>query len=158
MNENRGYADPYLSCCFLPDKSQLVTGNRNGDIYQWKDGKILNTVKGNGNPIWQLISYKDSDETKLLAGQNGKIAVWEFRTQKLQPQIEINLAANADFLRPDIRSLDYSPQSKKILAGTRGSEIIEIDETHQKQVSLVKGHYSASKNAELWGVACHPKD
>jgi WD40 repeat protein len=55
-----------------------------------------------------------------------------------------------------IRSLDYNEQSKTILAGTRGSEIIELGINGNKLKTLIYGHFEGTPKAELWGCAVHP--
>jgi len=45
-----------------------------------------------------------------------------------------------------------------IVAGTRGSEIIEINaNTGSKVKTLIYGHFEGVKQAELWGCCVHPK-
>jgi WD40 repeat protein len=53
--------------------------------------------------------------------------------------------------------MDYNEQTKSILVGTRGSEIIEIDGSSGKKLkTLIYGHFEGTKQAELWGLTVHP--
>jgi hypothetical protein len=44
-----------------------------------------------------------------------------------------------------VRSLDYLEQSKTILVGTKGAEIIEVNQTNgQKIKTLIYGHFAGT--------------
>lgn len=58
--------------------------------------------------------------------------------------------------QPGVRSLDFNEQTKCLLVGTRGSEIMEVDtNSGQKVKTLIYGHFEGTKQAELWGCAVH---
>ena len=70
----------------------------------------------------------------------------------------IDLRAQDKF-RPEIRSIDFSEETKTFLIGTRGAEILEIDAKDKKVgKALVSGHVASSQRSELCGLACHPTE
>ena len=92
----------------------------------------------------------------IITGANdGKILMWDKTfTQKRS----IDLTA-LNKLNAGIRSLDFNEQTKNLLVGTRGAEIMEVDTTKGTVIkTLINGHFEGTKQAELWGCACHPTE
>lgn len=70
----------------------------------------------------------------------------------MKPLQEIVLNQNFSSVNPKIRALDYDEESRKILIGTRGGEIVEFDTSSKEKKFLLQGHF----DQELWGMATHP--
>ena len=60
--------------------------------------------------------------------------------------------------RPEVTAIDYDAASKTFLVGTRGAEVLEVSNDGEGLAVHVRGHFGASKGAELWGAACHPTE
>ena len=63
--------------------------------------------------------------TIITGGNDGKLIFWD--RQFAQKQV-IDLTPMSKF-PTGVRALDYLEQSKTILVGTRGAEIIEVNQT-----------------------------
>ena len=63
----------------------------------------------------------------------------------------ISIKKGIDSLSPKIRSIDQNEEGN-LLIGTRGGEIIEIENETPK--ILLRGHW----DKELWGLCVHPSD
>lgn len=55
---------------------------------------------------------------------------------------------------PRIRALSFNQEREKLLVGTRGGEIIEIDIRGSDHREILQSHF----HKELWGLAVHPQD
>jgi len=68
-------------------------------------------------------------------------------------------------LNPGIRALDVSrflQSGRKILVGTRGSDVFEVDHNSILINVIVQGHSKdtgkCATKAEVWGLSCHPTE
>ncbi len=77
----------------------------------------------------------------ITGGNEGKLIFWD--RQFVQKQV-IDMAPMSRF-PTGIRSLDYLEQTKTVLVGTKGAEIIEVNQVNgQKIKTLIHGHFAGT--------------
>ena len=81
------------------------------------------------------------------------VKLWDF---ELSPVAEFDVRnLRSPSQSPRIRSVDVSPDGARILVGTQGSEIYEmntVDGSNMNKDALVQAHFKG----QLWGLAVHP--
>jgi hypothetical protein len=89
----------------------------------------------------------------MVSGCNaGLIVFWDSSFKAVN---KIDLAKMTQF-QPGVRSIDFHEQSQKMLVGTRGADVFEINSDGSKGEMVVQGHFEGKKQAELWGATVHP--
>jgi len=109
-------------------------------------------IKAHSEPVWCLTNLQKTKE--FASGANdGQIYIWTESVQKVR-SIDLSKVAGPS---PGLRSLAVNKENSKLLAGTRGAEVFELDMKGNKTATIVQGHFEGAKQAELWGCASHPK-
>lgn len=74
----------------------------------------------------------------------------------------IDLTTMSQFTQVGVRALDYHVETQKLLIGTRGSEILEVNlQTGEKIKTHISGHFHCIRDlkqpySEVWGCTVHP--
>lgn len=137
-----------ILCC-VPCGSDCVTSQLDGSLYLWKGNQCTNQVKRHKGAVYALNST--SDNGIISGGADGNIIIWGV---SLTPLKTINLKdLKVTFsISSGINALCYDKSHDKMLVGTRGSEILEIDTNNLSNSVLIRAH----NKGELWGLAIHP--
>ncbi|GMI41609.1 hypothetical protein TrCOL_g10410, partial [Triparma columacea] len=114
--------------------------------------KLKQVAKAHDKAINTL--FKGEGGQLLSAGRDGKVQFWDTSMNNTKT-IDIAALLGKSCRRPVIKSVCLNGDSSKLLVGTEGSEIFEVDAASCKDLhngALVSGHYKD----ELWGAASNP--
>ena len=141
----RGNELTSIMCCgYL--KETLICGSINGNLLIISGTTFTKSKKAHKSSLNCL--YIKEDETGFLTGGgDGYVFIWDYK---------MNIKNKISIRNNDINSMNYRIRSVceneagNILIGTRGGEIIEIED---KPKIILRGHF----DGELWGLCAHPK-
>lgn len=139
---------PLLSLAATNDGATLVSGTASGHIYAWEGRNCVRAIKAHDANVAALWSCPAG---LVSGGKDGKVRIW---THALEPKNVFDIATFGS-VKPSIRSVCWDPSTSRLLIGTIGSEIYEINSTDGENLHhgpLVQGHFKD----ELWGLAVHP--
>ena len=141
---------PNLCIGFL-NTCDCVVGLKDGSMGIVKGRSITKIIQAHKSIIYAMTN--DINNTTLFSGStNGRVKVWDNKFNNLHV-ININ-DINFRSINPKVRALSFNEQTKKLLIGTRGGEIIECD-TQDKNYNkkfVLQSHW----HRELWGLYVHP--
>ncbi len=142
-NKSTSLCIGFLTSC------EAVVGLKNGKLAVINGGSVTKKIPGHKKIVFALTNNKKM--TKLISGgADGKIIIWN---NKLKPLKEIIINSdNFRSLNPKIRAISIEEETSRILVGTRGGEIIDIDINSNSKEYILNAHFSK----ELWGLATHP--
>jgi microtubule-associated protein-like 6 len=162
-----------VAVAFASNK-RMIAGTEAGDLWLWNRGTSLSvmvkfgegSVRG-AHPGGITCLHWGRCEVLFSGGKDGSLKVWDEG---------LNLLATftghfTSSLDPSVRSVASSGDSSKVLLGTRGNELfeVEVDEINlhedgtrtfvfgkilHNERPIVVGHYGH----EAWGLAAHPLD
>jgi WD40 repeat protein len=137
-----------MTLCYLGN--EFLAGVFDGKIYRvrGKDvGQYLDAHKSAVNCMFASSNGKGF----LSGGNDGKVIVWD---DALTKKRTIDLTTVRDFLitNPRVRAVSESKDGKKIVIGTRSSNIIEVEASGAMRC-VNNGHF----DKELWGLAVIPR-
>ena len=145
-----GKLQAYPCCAFI--NSSLVVGTADGNLYKFVDRVLKKVVKAHQKAINTF--YVTQDNQLLSAGRDGKVQFWDTSMNNIKT-IDVAAILGSTSQRPVIKSVCLDDHLSKLLIGTEGSEIFEVDVESCKDLHngpLISGHYKD----ELWGVAQNP--
>jgi microtubule-associated protein-like 6 len=135
-----------IMCCgYLNDT--LLCGSINGNLLVCSGKQFTKTKKAHKNGL-NCIYIKENDLGFLTGGGDGLVLIWD---NKLNNTNKISIKTK------EINSMNYKIRSVctndegDILIGTRGGEILEIEDNVPKV--CLRGHF----DGELWGLCTDPK-
>jgi len=164
-----------ISACFLSSGADVITGMAKGSLLLWKEKSNSKFVKdAHKGPVTCLRSIVDPNQRKgkdggsggatslvsggggtgstvhqfISGGQDGFIHIWDGNQLTKSWSCDMNTSSPASIL-PKISAI--CNRGSKIIIGTKGAEIFEIDRVTNELFPLVVGHYGG--NSELWGLS-----
>ena len=142
----KGKRTSVLCGAFVGNK--LVTGTFSGDIYTWNGRSINKKLKAHEKGCNTIFPRKNTPGF-LTGGNDGKVFIWNDKFEKIKTFDLHDKTINS--FNPRIRSVCENDSGTRILVGTRGGEIVELND--KKSIMHLRSH----SVDELWGLACHPK-
>ncbi|EQC41165.1 hypothetical protein SDRG_01142 [Saprolegnia diclina VS20] len=142
----------WCACSFKDDAT--LTGADNGDMYQWCGNTVTKSVKAHDGALTALYSTSKLD-TVVSGGKDGKVCVWNSSLQQTSSFVLESLYPVCGLRGKTVRSVCMDASQTKILLGTWGSDIFEIDVSNATLV-LGKPVTGGHCKDELWGLAVHP--
>jgi WD40 repeat protein len=111
----QAHEGPVAALSFLPDSSAVVSAGRNGSLRVWSlsaGGSLLRAAADGSGPV---SSVAVSPDGQLLAvGSTGRVTVWRFGSDCLEPVGEFTAAPYA------INALAFSADGRTLAAGNSG--------------------------------------
>ena len=131
--------------------NETVVGCLDGKILRLRAGSISFALTGHTacvNSIWS----RASGNGFISGASDGKVIVWD---SAFTQSTVIDLASFKEIpiMNPRVRAVCESPDGKKLVIGTRSSNIIEVDLAGSGRKCVNYGHF----DKELWGLATIPK-
>jgi eukaryotic-like serine/threonine-protein kinase len=104
------------STAFSPDGKTLAVGDDRGQIHWWDiaTGDLLETVSAHGTTVAALVFSPDG-RTLASGGEDQAVRLWNVPTRRQLVQLDSG-GVELGF----VRTLDFSPDSKQLLAGGTG--------------------------------------
>ena len=146
----KGKLQAFPTCAFVNES--LVVGTADGSLYKFVDRQLKLARKAHDKAINTF--FLTGDNQLVSAGRDGQVMFWDTSLNNSK-KIDVKAVLHGSSCRSVIRSVCLNSAMNKLLLGTEGSEIFELDvETCQDlhHGPLVCGHYKD----ELWGLAESP--
>ncbi|OQR83272.1 microtubule-associated protein [Achlya hypogyna] len=151
-----GKGDPRATVlCGLFVAGEAVTGQGDGSLYRWKGRSCTAVVPKCHAGAVNCLGHDAKAKWVLSGGRDGVVRVWSYTLEAL---LAFDLKAAAPKLvNASLRSL--SVKSGKLLLGTQGCEICEVDlaDVRTKKDAPVSTFIVGHAGGELWGLAPHPQ-
>ena len=135
-----------IMCCGY-FKENLICGSANGNLLIFSETNFTKSKKAHKNGL-NCLYIKENDIGFLTGGGDGYVIIWDNK---------LNILKKISIINKEINSMNYKIRSVcandegDILIGTRGGEIIELEDNKPK--ICLRGHF----DKELWGLCVHPK-
>jgi len=151
-----GKAQPLPCATFVGEK--LITGTADGCVYRWEGRdckeaiKCTDSEKNNAVMDVRVVSGNTDGVVMVSGAKDGKICLFDERLKIVKTLDLNNVSVGGLCEMKCVVSVDLSIDGARVLCGTKGSEVIEMDAADgEAGVMLMSGHYKD----ELWGLACH---
>ena len=128
--------------------SSPVIGTSDGHLYKFLGRQLDAIVKAHDQAVFTIHSTSSGLAT---GGHDGCVKLW---TNSLECKMTVNVRSLKAHL-PPIRSVCWDVDHGRILIGTLGAEIYEVnghDGTNAHRGAFLEGH----SGEELWGLSPHP--
>ena len=130
----------------------VYTGTGAGTVVKWKLHEAESAVELHARAVDSLWS---NSEFVVTGSKDGFVHICDHAFSKLHT-FDFN-APEFESVCPMIRSASLNEENTKLVVGTFGSEIFEVDVATKEWRNIVRGHYSPSKGIavtnEVWGLA-----
>ncbi len=131
--------------------SDVVAGTLDGHLYRFRKHRLKAAVKAHQAAVLSMDSVPGKG---LVSGAaDGSIRLWN---SDLECFAEFSTAKQVDSISPGVRSLCWRPAVRRLLVGTAGAEIFELDDKTgacvHKAGAVMNGHHRGS----VRGLAVHP--
>jgi WD40 repeat protein len=151
LGAKSGTWQPFL--CLGSLDSDVVAGTLDGHLYRFRKHRLKAAVKAHKAPVLSMDCVPGKG---LVSGAaDGSIRLWN---SDLECFAEFSTAKQVDSIAPGVRSLCWQPHRKRLLVGTAGAEIFELNDKTgadlNKGGAVMNGHYQG----EVCGLAVHPKE
>jgi microtubule-associated protein-like 6 len=142
--------------------NDAVTGMYDGSLILWKNREAKKRV-GNAHTkaVTAMCAFSSGDKRGggvggddagpmiLTGAADGLIIQWNDQLKRLK-QVDLNVIP----LPISINMCALSMMQGKVVVGTRGAEIFEVDWLSGEHLKIVDGHFNT--RGELWGLAVRP--
>ncbi|KAH8097209.1 hypothetical protein JL720_91 [Aureococcus anophagefferens] len=147
----KGRVQPFL--CLGWQGSSLVMGNMDGSLYRFVGKQLDKAVQAHTGAVNCIHT---TNEGLCTGGKDGLVKLW---TMQLEMKLEVDLTLLGS-LAPSARSVEWDNERGRILVGTVGAELWEVDTAEGKNLHpegpVLFGHLGGHYGGELWALACHP--
>ncbi|KAH8053963.1 hypothetical protein JL722_9124 [Aureococcus anophagefferens] len=147
----KGRVQPFL--CLGWQGSSLVMGNMDGSLYRFVGKQLDKAVQAHTGAVNCIHT---TNEGLCTGGKDGLVKLW---TMQLEMKLEVDLTLLGS-LAPSARSVEWDNERGRILVGTVGAELWEVDTAEGKNLHpegpVLFGHFGGHYGGELWALACHP--
>eukprot|EP00941_MAST-03F_sp_MAST-3F-sp1_P000793 g793.t1 len=129
----------------------VVVGTQDGHLYRFRGRKLLIAIKAHTGPVYTLHSVKKKGIAS--GGRDGVVKLWNLSLE-VQRGFDVSKLKTKP-VKADVRAVCWDPSEGKVLVGTKGAEIFEIDAQSGVDANgapLICGH----ARWELHGLATHP--
>lgn len=130
--------------------NKMVASSSAGNLSLWEDVSCVQHIKGHNGTINCLLATR---HFIISAGVDLKIRLWQMDETRIHPASIYDVAQFG--VNPIIRSLCLSHDGNKIIFGTRGCNVYEIDAASGAPLrpkALLCGH----RSGKVTSVAVHP--
>ena len=164
----KGRLQPFACVSFL--KEDAVVGTADGSLYRFEENVLAQVVPAHTGPVYsvfaceagvasggkdgkvRLVRHFDVQPFLTLSSSSLQVFLWSLELATLA---EFDIAKFGSF-RPAVRSVQWVPSAEKLLVGTAGAEVYELNAmegTNLHDGCLLQGHCKD----EVWGIAVHPQ-
>ncbi|CAF1944366.1 unnamed protein product [Rotaria magnacalcarata] len=132
-----------------------ITGGGDGSIYIWTGTALTKKIDdAHEGPLFAITAVQDKGY--VTGGKDSKIILWDPEFKKRVKTYELtnkNLAPDSrGTLTEDPTAVRAVSLTRRIIVGTRGGEICEIEKDGRIRV-VIQGH----AEGEMWGLSTNPK-
>jgi len=141
--------------CAATVGGKVVTGARDGSLYSWEGRQVSSKTSAHESSVNAMFVTATSygQDQLITGGKDGQVRIW---SSELEPTKTFDLKdLGTAAISTSIRSVCVDVDNTRILVGTYGSEIYEIqtdEEDCSNALQISQGHCKQ----ELWGLAMHP--
>lgn len=140
---NLGCIQTFPCACYLGQK--VIIGTAGGQIYQFVGRKLEKVIQAHA--LHEAVTCFYSTSTRLFSGgKDGVIRIWDSNLKPVGVPIDLGETSRSS---EHVGLISVCSRGGKILAGTRSSEIFEIDEHTGQIEKFIDGH----KKGGIQGLA-----
>ncbi|UJR29986.1 hypothetical protein I4U23_017533 [Adineta vaga] len=139
---------------FGKNAETCITGGSDGCVYIWTQTFLSNKIdNAHTGPLFAITAVQDKGY--VTGGKDGKVILWDPDFKKAIKTYELTnkkLAPDSrGFLTEETTAIRAVTLTRRIVVGTRGGEICEIEKDGTIRIPI-QGH----AEGEMWGLCCHP--
>lgn len=142
-----------MSCVSFVLNGVMLVGAADGSLIKFNGTSATKPIKHHNGAIW-AIEPKDN-KSFVTGGNDGKVTIWN---AQMKPAQDFDMTTKLKF-SPGIRSIDINQDGVRMLIGTRGSDVVEVNGKGKVTKTIVQGHFKGvNDKPEVWGLCTHPTE